>query len=199
MFSFQGASSSKSNPQLAFWNILFQNPSVSLFLLSNQNPLSLGFRLVPEPLSRNSMKPQNFFCCFSQSLVWWRVPGSNRWPPACKAGALPAELTPHRGSILKWWAKMDSNHRPHDYQSCALASWAIGPYFVEIKSTTSVLKFNFKTQLCLCFSSPNQTRFAGLCFGSFWFFTSYLGTLSSVPSKLNNATVWTSFYPCTDL
>ena len=28
----------------------------------------------------------------------------------------------------KWWAKMDSNHRPHDYQSCALASWAIGPY-----------------------------------------------------------------------
>ena len=30
--------------------------------------------------------------------------------------------------VLNWWAKMDSNHRPHDYQSCALASWAIGPY-----------------------------------------------------------------------
>ena len=28
-------------------------------------------------------------------ISWWRVPGSNRWPPACKAGALPAELTPH--------------------------------------------------------------------------------------------------------
>ena len=26
-----------------------------------------------------------------------------------------------------WWAKVDSNHRPHDYQSCALTSWAIGP------------------------------------------------------------------------
>ena len=64
----------------------------------------------------------------SVNFLWWRVPGSNRWPPACKAGALPAELTPHRGSSLKWWAKMDSNHRPHDYQSCALASWAIGPY-----------------------------------------------------------------------
>ncbi len=25
---------------------------------------------------------------------WWSVPGSNRRPPACKAGALPAELTP---------------------------------------------------------------------------------------------------------
>ena len=23
---------------------------------------------------------------------------------------------------ITWWAKMDSNHRPHDYQSCALAS-----------------------------------------------------------------------------
>ena len=31
----------------------------------------------------------------------------------------------------KWWAKMDSNHRPHDYQSCALASWAIGPYWIS--------------------------------------------------------------------
>ena len=24
--------------------------------------------------------------------------------------------------FFEWWAKMDSNHRPHDYQSCALAS-----------------------------------------------------------------------------
>ena len=32
----------------------------------------------------------------SVNFLWWRVPGSNRWPPACKAGALPAELTPHK-------------------------------------------------------------------------------------------------------
>ena len=25
-------------------------------------------------------------------LRWWRMTGSNRRPPACKAGALPAEL-----------------------------------------------------------------------------------------------------------
>ena len=25
---------------------------------------------------------------------WWRLTGSNRRPPACKAGALPAELIP---------------------------------------------------------------------------------------------------------
>src|SRR6185369_10966250 len=30
--------------------------------------------------------------CFD---VWWRMTGSNRRPPACKAGALPAELIPH--------------------------------------------------------------------------------------------------------
>lgn len=34
----------------------------------------------------------------SRTLViedWWRQTGSNRRPPACKAGALPAELCPH--------------------------------------------------------------------------------------------------------
>ena len=31
----------------------------------------------------------------SSSGTWWRLAGSNRWPPACKAGALPAELNPH--------------------------------------------------------------------------------------------------------
>ena len=124
----------------------------------------------------------------------------------------------------KWWAKMDSNHRPHDYQSCALASWAIGPYLVEIKSTFSVLKsFHFKTLLCLCFSSPNQTRFAGLWFGSIFLVESTgiepvtsclqgrrspswanpplgiltcLGTSFPVPSKLNNVKTLTL---CTDL
>ena len=28
-----------------------------------------------------------------------------------------------------WWARVGSNHRPYDYQSYALASWATGPYF----------------------------------------------------------------------
>ena len=29
-----------------------------------------------------------------------------------------------------WWAEVDSNHRPHAYQACALTCWAISPYFV---------------------------------------------------------------------
>ena len=28
------------------------------------------------------------------AVFWWRMTGSNRRPPACKAGALPAELIP---------------------------------------------------------------------------------------------------------
>ena len=29
---------------------------------------------------------------------WWRIPGSNRRPPGCKPGALPAELIPQHSS-----------------------------------------------------------------------------------------------------
>ena len=59
-------------------------------------------------------------------ITWWRIAGSNRWPPACKAGALPAELIP------QWWAYQDLNLGPHDYQSSALTSWAIRP--ISLKS-----------------------------------------------------------------
>ena len=30
-----------------------------------------------------------------QAALWWGLQGSNLWPPACKADALPAELSPH--------------------------------------------------------------------------------------------------------
>ena len=40
-----------------------------------------------------------YFIQFSRYILpfraWWRIRGSNPWPPACKAGALPAELIPH--------------------------------------------------------------------------------------------------------
>ena len=35
---------------------------------------------------------------YQLTSFWWRLAGSNRWPPACKAGALPAELNPHISS-----------------------------------------------------------------------------------------------------
>ena len=35
--------------------------------------------------------------------------------------------------VICWWARVGSNHRPYDYQSYALASWATGP-FVDTSS-----------------------------------------------------------------
>jgi hypothetical protein len=35
-----------------------------------------------------------------QSPIWWSQTGSNRRPPACKAGALPTELWPLQGSVV---------------------------------------------------------------------------------------------------
>ena len=66
--------------------------------------------------------------------TWWSQTGSNRRPPACKAGALPTELWPPEGYVrtrgpnfagaagLKWWAREDLNFRPHAYQACALTT-----------------------------------------------------------------------------
>ncbi len=57
---------------------------------------------------------------------WWRQTGSNRRPPACKAGALPAELCPHTETTqvssrqTTWWVWLDSNQRPPPYQDGAL-------------------------------------------------------------------------------
>src|SRR5215472_18968674 len=79
---------------------------------------------------------------------WWSQTGSNRRPPACKAGALPAELWPlsyapqsgfrsrlSAGSPSRssrslpracasegWWAWEDLNFRPHAYQARALTN-----------------------------------------------------------------------------
>ena len=35
-------------------------------------------------------------------------------------------------ALAGWWAQMDSDHRPHAYQACALTSWAMSPYLVEV-------------------------------------------------------------------
>ena len=55
---------------------------------------------------------------------WWSQTGSNRRPPACKAGALPTELWPRTAAPAKreWWAWEDLNFRPHAYQARALTN-----------------------------------------------------------------------------
>ncbi len=38
----------------------------------------------------------------SYGPIWWRLAGSNRRPPACKAGALPAELNPRISRLMSF-------------------------------------------------------------------------------------------------
>ena len=99
-------------------------------------------RLVPSQDTRSDT-PRDDASAPRPWRPWWRRTGSNRRPPACKAGALPAELRPHtNGSIALqgntapggpdptsrfaaaciWWAREDLNLRPHAYQACALTN-----------------------------------------------------------------------------
>src|SRR5688500_922501 len=40
----------------------------------------------------------------------WRRPGSNRQPPACKAGALPIELRPRERMTKSEWRMTNGHH-----------------------------------------------------------------------------------------
>ncbi len=56
-------------------------------IVKEQSILQLAQR--PENKRLSILQPSVF-----RLLRWWRRTGSNRWPPACKAGALPTELRP---------------------------------------------------------------------------------------------------------
>ena len=49
-----------------------------------------------DKLNITQVKPDRNLCSqrLLSNLLWWRMPGSNRRPLACKASALPAELIP---------------------------------------------------------------------------------------------------------
>jgi hypothetical protein len=94
----------------------------------------LGFFLhgCGAPIPRGALTARHF------GGKWWSQTGSNRRHPACKAGALPAELWPRtsrvgvrsrsrpssrrRSPCGKWWAWEDLNFRPHAYQARALTN-----------------------------------------------------------------------------
>ena len=76
------------------------------------------FQIVKEQRRQaNARQPKLVVIQRWQPKKWWSQAGSNRRPPACKAGALPAELWPQL-----WWVWEDLNFRPHPYQGCALTN-----------------------------------------------------------------------------
>ena len=78
-----------------------------------------------------------------------------------------------RQIVIVWWAKVDSNHRPHDYQSCALASWAIGPSQERVPSklnnvTTCPAALRRQAQItCVICCQTADQRYAGFLFRLF--------------------------------
>ena len=91
LFSFQGAKP-LSRLFCSFQN-RFQKKS---FLTSSQirfEKVLVGPSGLEPPTSRLSGVRSNRLSYGPTS--WWRWGESNPWPPACKAGALPAELHPH--------------------------------------------------------------------------------------------------------
>ena len=83
---------------------------------------------------------------------------------------------------IKWWAKVDSNHRPHDYQSCALTSWAIGP-LVEM-SGIEPLTPCLQGRCSPSWATPPYEQ--GIRIEIFSFPRLKVHNLSIAPSKLNN-------------
>ena len=60
-------------------------------------------------------------------------------------------LAPH---TVRWSVWMDSNHRPHAYQACALATWATDRFFLRLYSVRStVLNDGIRT-----FNSTKSSR-----------------------------------------
>ena len=55
----------------------------------------LPWRVCIDPFVTNQAKKSSHPKMRTFISIWWSVGGSNSWPPACKTGALPAELTPH--------------------------------------------------------------------------------------------------------
>ena len=93
-----------------------------------------GFRVPFSPLC-SSLPASNQKCSRSGGPKWTRFSAEKPRRLQHAAGMLSragfrvpvtlfqfAPLCLYSRSSKKWWAKMDSNHRPHDYQSCALAS-----------------------------------------------------------------------------
>ena len=74
-------------------------------------------------------------------VIWWRWWDSNPWPPACRAGALPAELHPHMVVVASTvFCKSWERRLPFSlYVSTELSSRTVArKVFSPLQSLTSV-------------------------------------------------------------
>ena len=99
------------SPDIHSWNAYHKAIYSSIFMLFF---LLLTFSFFSKKKSKwwaqmdSNHRPHAYQACalttWAMRPVWWRWGGSNSWPPACKAGALPAELYPQlSGGSGKTW------------------------------------------------------------------------------------------------
>ena len=84
-------------------------------------------------------------------LLLWRISESNRWPPACKAGALASWANP---PWFSKWACVDSNHGPLHYQCSALTTWATSPFYLAFLLQAADSRLLTTHQLAACSLKP---------------------------------------------
>ena len=105
LFSFQGA--------------IFA--SQKLFSLRESNSLKLDSNYLPF-LAYMKFCLQNFISRSSRLYFRWN------WAFLPNAAYVDTQARKKVQFLENWWAQVDSNHRPHAYQACALTTWAMSPY-----------------------------------------------------------------------
>ena len=120
----------KFHKSLLFPSVACSSYLVTLFSFQGAFPASFETR------SKHSISLNA--CIQSRTISLGPVPDGTRGvprtsvlakPKPCRRGnsfaprmSYPLWGSPFDGNQMGWWAQVDSNHRPHDYQSCALAS-----------------------------------------------------------------------------
>ena len=71
---------------------------------------------------------------------WWRWWDSNPWPPACRAGALPAELHPHRSNEIWGYISVSFPLPQHILSNRLFLGFCFSPFLKILKNWTKKCK-----------------------------------------------------------
>ena len=91
--------------------------------------------------------PKTLATSFS-SLPWYLILSFHLYIFQCATlSILTFIIINKRLKLTIWWAQMESNHRPHAYQACALTIWAMSPY-IRVFSMSYLMSFTLFLMYC---------------------------------------------------
>ena len=125
-------------PQLKFAFHTIQYGNLSVALLHFVCHIVQFSRCIAPASFEARLKHSSFLKCFNPISILVEISGIEPLTSCLQGRRSPSwakppliYLNPFPG-FFSWWARVGSNHRPCDYQSHALASWATGPYHPEV-------------------------------------------------------------------